>query len=112
MYFKYPIDIQPPVMSGCHSNKEKWTSELMTHLNWTAPSFYDPVRKPINISSNYPTDSYEFPWGDFVVHYVALKPSNGMRTTCVFSWKIRRELFNTKLFLLLLIICDLFKKKL
>lgn len=82
-------DIQPPVMSGCHSNKEKWTSELMTHLNWTAPSFYDPVRKPINISSNYPTDSYEFPWGDFVVHYVALKPSNGMRTTCVFSWKIR-----------------------
>uniref|UniRef100_K1QI95 Uncharacterized protein n=1 Tax=Magallana gigas TaxID=29159 RepID=K1QI95_MAGGI len=36
-------NIQPPVMSGCHSNKEKWTSELMTHLNWTAPSFYDPL---------------------------------------------------------------------
>lgn len=85
-------------MSGCHRNiMEKWTSDLTTHLNWTAPSFSDPVGKPIKISSNYPTNSYKFPWGDFAVHYVALKPSNGMRTTCVFSWKIRRELFNTKL---------------
>lgn len=83
-------DIQPPVMSGCHRNiMEKWTSDLTTHLNWTAPSFSDPVGKPIKISSNYPTNSYKFPWGDFAVHYVALKPSNGMRTTCVFSWKIR-----------------------
>lgn len=84
-------------MSGCKSNMTRWTSKLMTHINWTAPTFYDPVGRPIKISSNYPTNSYEFPWGDFVVHYLALKPSNGMRTTCVFSWKIRRKLFSTKL---------------
>lgn len=82
-------DIQPPVMSGCPSNMTRLTSELITYLNWTAPSFSDPVQQNFTVSSNYPENSYEFPWGDFTVQYVALKPSNGMRKTCVFSWKIR-----------------------
>ena len=71
----------------------KFSSEAMTFLNWTAPTFTDPVGKPIEISTNYPQNSYTFPWGDFDVQYVALKPSNGMRTSCVFSLKIRRKFF-------------------
>lgn len=79
----------------------KFSSEAMTFLNWTAPTFTDPVGKPIQISTNYPRDSYTFPWGDFDVQYVALKPSNGMRTSCVFSLKIRRKFFFNILLLLL-----------
>lgn len=81
-------------MSGCPSNMTRLTSELITYLNWTAPSFSDPVQQNFTVSSNYPENSYEFPWGDFTVQYVALKPSNGMRKTCVFSWKIRRKRAN------------------
>lgn len=83
------IDIQPPEMNNCPDNITKFSSEPVTYFNWTAPTFADPVGKPIRISTNYPQNSYDFPWGDFRVQYVALKPSNGMRTTCVFTLKIR-----------------------
>ncbi|XP_062610427.1 neurogenic locus notch homolog protein 2-like [Saccostrea cucullata] len=85
-------DIQPPVMSGCHDNKTVYSSKHETFLNWTAPSFYDPVGKELTISTNYPQNSWSFPWGDFTVQYVALKPSNGLRTSCVFNVKVRRKL--------------------
>lgn len=80
-------------MNDCPYNMTKFSSEPVTYINWTAPTFVDPVGKPISISTNYPQNSYNFPWGDFRVQYVALKPSNGMRTSCVFTLKIRRKYF-------------------
>lgn len=92
--FKYSLDIQPPEINNCPDNIKKFSSEPVTYVNWTAPTFADPVGKPIRISTNYPQNSYDFPWGDFRVQYVALKPSNGMRTTCEFTLKIRRRYFS------------------
>lgn len=91
--FEYILDIQPPEMNNCPNNMTQFSAEPVTYINWTAPTFVDPVGKPIRISTNYPLDSYSFPWGDFKVQYVALKPSNGMRTSCVFTIKIRRKYF-------------------
>lgn len=91
--FKYSLDIQPPEMNNCPDNITKFSSEPVTYINWTAPTFADPVGKLIRISTNYPQNSFNFPWGDFRVQYVALKPSNGMRTSCVFTLKIRRKYF-------------------
>lgn len=80
-------------MNNCPDNMTKFSSEPVTYINWTAPTFLDPTGKPVSISTNYPENSYSFPWGDFTVQYVALKPSNGMRTSCVFTLKIRRKFF-------------------
>lgn len=81
-------------MNNCPNNMTQFSAEPVTYINWTAPTFVDPVGKAIRISTNYPQNSYNFPWGDFRVQYVALKPSNGMRTSCEFSLKIRRRYFS------------------
>ncbi|XP_056020424.1 sushi, von Willebrand factor type A, EGF and pentraxin domain-containing protein 1-like isoform X2 [Ostrea edulis] len=82
-------DIQPPVMTNCPSDMSIFSNEPTIFVNWTAPSFYDPVGKSIEVSMNYPDDSWTFPWGDYVAQYVALKPSNGLRTECTFNITIR-----------------------
>ncbi|XP_056008437.1 sushi, von Willebrand factor type A, EGF and pentraxin domain-containing protein 1-like [Ostrea edulis] len=82
-------DIQPPVMSGCHENMTVYSAEPITFINWTEPTFHDPVGKHVMVSTNYPQNSWKFPWGDFIVQYEALKPSNGLRTNCVFDLKVR-----------------------
>ncbi|XP_062610426.1 sushi, von Willebrand factor type A, EGF and pentraxin domain-containing protein 1-like [Saccostrea cucullata] len=82
-------DIQPPVMSGCLDNKMVFSSTPETFINWTAPNFYDPVGKTLFVSTNYPENSWKFPWGDYTVQYVALKPSNGLRTSCLFNVNVR-----------------------
>ncbi|XP_078316770.1 sushi repeat-containing protein SRPX-like [Crassostrea virginica] len=82
-------DNQPPEVTGCPNDIDKNSTEEIMFLNWTAPSFFDPVGKPIIVTTNYPTHSFEFPWGDFKVQYVALKPSNGLRKECTFNLKIR-----------------------
>lgn len=84
-------DNQPPEVRGCSEDIDIKSSEDITFFNWTAPSFYDPAGKPITVSTNYPTNNFNFSWGDFKVQYVALKPSNGLRKECVFNLKIRRK---------------------
>lgn len=77
-------------MTNCPSDMSIFSNEPTIFVNWTAPSFYDPVGKSIEVSMNYPDDSWTFPWGDYVAQYVALKPSNGLRTECTFNITIRR----------------------
>ncbi|XP_022330019.2 CUB and sushi domain-containing protein 3-like [Crassostrea virginica] len=82
-------DIQPPVVENCPSNMDIFSKEPTVFVNWTAPSFHDPIGSNIQVTTNYPMDSATFPWGDFVAQYVALKPSNGLRTECSFNITIR-----------------------
>ena len=89
-------DNQPPEVRGCSEDIDIKSSEDITFLNWTAPSFYDPAGKPITVTTNYPTNNFNFSWGDFKVQYVALKPSNGLRQECVFNLKIRRKFIHSQ----------------
>ena len=89
-------DNQPPEVRGCSEDIDIKSSEDITFFNWTAPSFYDPAGKPITVTTNYPTNNFNFSWGDFKVQYVALKPSNGLRKECVFNLKIRRKFIHSQ----------------
>ncbi|XP_069121727.1 fibropellin-3-like isoform X2 [Argopecten irradians] len=82
-------DIQPPVISGCVSNIAVNATTPLQFVNWTAPSFSDPMGNEIQVSSNYPTPEYEFPWGDFVIQYTAVKPSNAMTAECTVHVEVR-----------------------
>ncbi|KAJ8304766.1 hypothetical protein KUTeg_018349 [Tegillarca granosa] len=82
-------DIQPPVVIGCSSNMTIFTANRIVDVNWTVPSFSDPMGNKIKITSNYPSNKWSFPWGNFDVQYNALKPSNGYRKECIFSIKVR-----------------------
>ncbi|XP_062584885.1 protein jagged-1-like isoform X2 [Saccostrea cucullata] len=82
-------DIQPPVMKNCPNDMFLYSTKPTIFANWTAPTFHDPVGTIIDITSNYPHDSWVFPWGDYVAQYVALKPTNGLRTLCQFNITIR-----------------------
>ena len=86
---------------------DKNSAEDTMFLNWTAPSFFDPVGKPITVTTNYPTHSFEFPWGDFKVQYVALKPSNGLRKECIFNLKIRRKFIHSHNIHVYFLICNI-----
>jgi hypothetical protein len=77
-------------MADCPSDMSIFSNEPSMFVNWTAPSFHDPVGKSIEVTTNYPDNSWTFPWGDFVAQYVALKPSNGLRRACTFNISIRR----------------------
>lgn len=85
-------DIQPPVMTGCQNSETILTTQPEAFASWNIPSFQDPMGRQLIVSSNYPTNSTSFPWGDFTVQYSALKPSNGLRTECNFTLSIRRKL--------------------
>ena len=84
-------DIQPPVLSGCSANISVFVSTVVSQQNWTKPTFTDPMGTPLMVTSNYDENSFEFPWGDFTVQYVALKPANGLQTECSFTISIRRK---------------------
>jgi len=55
--------------------------------------FTDPHGFNISVTSNYEESEYEFPWGEFVVQYHAVKPSNGMTTECSFTRAVKRMVF-------------------
>lgn len=82
-------DIQPPVMTDCLRDIAVFSKEPTVFVNWTTPSFFDPLGTNIQVTTNYPAGSGTFPWGDFIAQYVALKPSNGLRTECTFNITIR-----------------------
>ncbi|XP_061166332.1 sushi, nidogen and EGF-like domain-containing protein 1 [Saccostrea echinata] len=82
-------DIQAPVVRGCPGNITSYSKNHNIFVNWTAPVFSDPVGRDIRVTTNYPENNWNFPWGDFMVQYTALKPSNGLQTDCNFSIKTR-----------------------
>ena len=90
-YLNMCTDIQPPVLSGCPTNRTEFVRSTVTTQNWTVPTFSDPMGTPLTVTSNYNGDRFDFPWGDFVIQYVAVKPANGLTTVCSFTIKIRRK---------------------
>ncbi|XP_069125355.1 protein eyes shut-like [Argopecten irradians] len=84
-------DIQPPVMTDCPSNIKMNVSKPTVRVNWTIPTFTDPMKTTLKKTHNYPSNHWEFPWGDYTVQYSAVKPSNGLRTECVFNITVRRK---------------------
>lgn len=53
--------------------------------------FTDPFGNSIDITANYPQAEFDFPWGDFVVQYLAVKVNNGLPAECTFNVSIRRK---------------------
>ena len=84
-------DVQPPVMTGCPVDRLVHVTELTRNVSWTAPGFSDPHGFNISVTSNYKESDYEFPWGEFVVQYSAVKPSNGMTAECNFTIAVKRR---------------------
>ncbi|CAC5361881.1 unnamed protein product [Mytilus coruscus] len=83
------VDIQPPVMTNCSSDKYITTSALINLVKWQIPSFADPHNFAIKVTANYPLNEFTFSWEDFKVSYTALKPTNGLSTNCLFSFSLR-----------------------
>ncbi|CAG2206585.1 unnamed protein product [Mytilus edulis] len=83
------VDIQPPVMTNCSGDKNIKTAALENLVKWQIPSFIDPHNFAIKITSNYPSNEFTFPWGDFQISYTAMKPTNGLSTNCLFSISLR-----------------------
>lgn len=84
-------DIQPPVMKNCSGDKYITTAAIEYLVKWQIPSFTDPHSFAIKVTSNYPSNEFTFPWGDFKVSYTAIKPTNGLSTNCLFSISLRRK---------------------
>jgi len=91
-YTSLILDVQPPIMTGCPSDRLAYVTNLTRHEEWTVPTFSDPHGFNISVTSNYDESEYEFPWGKFVVQYYAVKPSNGMATECNFTIAVKRLL--------------------
>lgn len=82
-------DIQPPDLEYCPTNIRVSSSSQLMFINWTEPKFRDPADYDLDVTANYPTNGSTFTWGDYTVVYNALKPFNGLRTTCSFNITVR-----------------------
>lgn len=94
MYFNINacfVDIQPPLMANCSSNIHRKTSDTTTDVQWDIPIFWDIHNFSVQVYTNYPKNTWTFPWGDFTVSYSATKPTNGMKTECSFLVQVRRK---------------------
>lgn len=78
-------------MSNCSSDQSFTTDSLTTRYDWQVPEFSDPHNFDVVVTSNYPSNVFTFPWGDFSVSYSAVKPSNGLDSQCLFEIKVRRK---------------------
>lgn len=83
------IDVQPPIQTRCPRDIFMNIANPTVDVNWTVPSFHDPMNTELRISNNYPTNHWTFHWGDFIVQYVATKLLNGLRSECLFNIRIR-----------------------
>ncbi|KAK2178497.1 hypothetical protein NP493_541g01002 [Ridgeia piscesae] len=81
------LDILPPNVFNCSTNANHLISTPKVTVTWPEPSFQDPMGMDSNIqlTQNYQTNQATFPWGEFFIQYVATKPSNGLRTECLFT---------------------------
>lgn len=82
-------DIQPPDLEYCPSNIQVSSSSQFMYINWTGPKFRDPFNHDVHVTANYPENGSTFFWGDYTAVYNALKPSNGLRTTCAFNITVK-----------------------
>ena len=80
--------------SNCSDNVSYLTDEAKLFVQWSEPEFWDPFGNDVFISSNFPATSALLPWGVHTVQFVAEKPSNGLRTECVFTVSVFREFFS------------------
>lgn len=78
-------------MTNCSGDKSITTTALENLVKWQIPSFTDPHHNAVKVTSNYPSNEFIFPWGDFKVSYTAIKPTNGLSTNCLFSISLRRK---------------------
>lgn len=83
------VDIQPPVVSDCPLDRNIRVSSITTLQSWTEPNIYDPHGTRIYITKNYVNSSNEFPWGDYMISYNAVKPSNGLEAECKFKISVK-----------------------
>ncbi|KAH3752975.1 hypothetical protein DPMN_187602 [Dreissena polymorpha] len=83
------IDIQPPVMQGCEADREVFVSNMTSVQTWGVPVFLDPHGFEVVVTSNYRSNSFEFPWGVHTVQYAAVKSSNGLTAECTFNIRIK-----------------------
>ncbi|XP_052260173.1 fibropellin-3-like [Dreissena polymorpha] len=83
------IDIQPPVMQGCPVDREVFVSNMTSVQTWGVPVFLDPHGFEVVVTSNFRSNSFEFPWGVHTVQYAAVKPSNGLTAECTFTIRIK-----------------------
>ncbi|XP_060571632.1 sushi, von Willebrand factor type A, EGF and pentraxin domain-containing protein 1-like isoform X2 [Ruditapes philippinarum] len=83
------VDIQPPVVMRCPGDRMIITENMTSLQTWHEPVFEDPHGTPVHITKNYQTNSHEFPWGEFYIHFAAVKPSNGYRTECKFKISVK-----------------------
>ena len=78
-------------MSECPGDILVNATDRTAFINWTEPGFSDPLGNTIDITTNYPTPGFVFPWGDFTVQYTATKTNNGLSTECIFQVRVRRK---------------------
>ncbi|XP_071132601.1 uncharacterized protein [Mytilus edulis] len=76
-------------MENCSSDKYINTSAIENLVKWQIPTFTDPHNFAIKVTTNYPSNEFTFPWGDFKVSYTAIKPTNGLSKNCLFSINLR-----------------------
>ncbi|XP_060077165.1 neurogenic locus Notch protein-like [Ylistrum balloti] len=82
-------DIQPPVITGCDFNISANATSPLHFVNWTAPTIFDPFGNEVQVFTNYPKPESEFHWGDFVIQYATVKPSNGQTAECIINVDVK-----------------------
>lgn len=83
------MDNQAPIVHGCPENRTILTANMKSFQTWEVPNITDPHQEQLEITTNYRNNSYEFPWGNFIVQYHAVKPSNGLTAECTFAISVK-----------------------
>ncbi|KAI0241055.1 hypothetical protein LSAT2_002371, partial [Lamellibrachia satsuma] len=73
-----------PISSIAHPTQPTSSKPKVT-FDWVEPSFHDPMGTLIQLTQSYQKNEATFPWGEFFIQYVATKPSNGLRSECLFT---------------------------
>ena len=86
-------DILAPVYDQCPQNITRHINTHVVTIQWDEPAFIDPHEKSRvrMVAQSYPRPEATFPWGEYVVQYVAIKENNALKNECVFSISIYRK---------------------
>lgn len=82
-------DIQPPVVHYCPPDILEFSRLRFVNVTWTGPNISDPHDHDVDVTTNYPKNGSTFFWGNYLAVYNALKPYNGLRSTCTFNISVR-----------------------
>ncbi|XP_071099919.1 sushi repeat-containing protein SRPX2-like [Haliotis cracherodii] len=83
------IDNSPPEVVNCSSDVTLNIASRKKFYTWVVPTFTDPQGTQVDVTSNYPGNKFDFPWGDFGVQYVGTKRVNGLKAKCEFNVTVR-----------------------